>query len=291
MGPRPGTDSDAHKALEGACHSLCLHDDPALQERVDDILDQIVAAQQNDGYLVSFIPQVGGLIYATRGNRIHANLYAAGEAQVTLAGGAILGLTQETDYPWDGRVRLTIDPQTPSAIDLRLRIPGWARGRPIPGDLYRYASPEAAAISLTLNGEPVEATPGEDGYVRLERTWKSGDVVELNLPMPVRRVYSHEKIEGDAGRVALMRGPVVYCFEGIDNDGLDLFKLSLPGDSELTAVHRPELLDGMTVVHGTGLDAQDHSAKLTAIPYFSWANRGKTPMNLWIQEAKAESAD
>ena len=116
-----------------------------------------------------------------------------------------------------------------------MRIPGWALGKPVPGDLYRFADPQAAPVSLKVNGEPVEAEPGQDGYVHLKRSWKAGDRVELDLPMPVRRVLAHEKVEANKGKVALMRGPVVYCLEGVDNKDVDLFKLSLPRSADLSS--------------------------------------------------------
>lgn len=193
-------------------------------------------------------------------------------------------LTQVTDFPWEGKVRITVEPEAEATIDLRLRIPAWAIGQPVPGDLYRFAKAEAAAVSLKINGEAVDATPGDDGYVPLKRTWKPGDLVELDLPMPVRRVHAHPKMEGNQGKVALMRGPVVYCFEGIDHPETNLFKLSLPQDSSLSVSHRPDLLGGIRVIQGRGLDENQGPVELTAIPYFAWANRSKSPMNLWISE-------
>jgi DUF1680 family protein len=234
--------------------------------------------------LARFTPQVGGFVYATRGSRLHVNLYAAGEADVVMQGGAVK-LTQQTNYPWDGKVRLTVEAESPVPIDLRLRIPGWALGRPVPGDLYHFAPPGSRPVTLAVNGEAVDATPGKDGYVSLDRTWKAGDLVELDLPMPVHRVHAHDQLEENRGKVALMRGPVVYCFEGIDHPDADLFKVTLPADAVLAATHRPDLLHGVTVIETSGRDDQGGTVPLTAIPYFAWANREKTPMNLWLRAA------
>ena len=231
-----------------------------------------------------FTPQVGGYVYAQRDDQLIVNLFAAGEAGV-MVGGKAVKLTQETDYPWSGKVKLKVDPAAEMVMDLRLRIPQWAKGGPAPGDIYRFASADTPAAALVLNGDPVEITYGKDGYVSLKRSWKAGDVVELDLPMPVRRVHAHGKIGANTGKVALMRGPVVYCLEGIDNPEIDLFKVTLPPDAELKAEHRPDLLNGVTVIRTTGRDEEGQPVELTAIPYFAWANRGKGPMVLWINEA------
>jgi DUF1680 family protein len=233
--------------------------------------------------LTRFTPQVGGLVYAKADGKLDVNLYAAGEAAIELGGGKTVRLTQETNYPWDGKVRLTVATENPAAFDLRLRIPGWVRGKPVPSDLYRHDPPASPAVTVSVNAETIDPLRDASGYINLSRTWKSGDVVELDLPMPVRRVLAHENLAENRGRVALMRGPVVYCFEGIDNPDVDLFQVKLPRDAALTTQHRADLLNGVTVIHTTGQDEQGKPVKLTAIPYFAWANRGKTPMNLWMR--------
>jgi DUF1680 family protein len=230
-------------------------------------------------------PQVGGLVYARESGKIFVNLYAAGVASIDIGGGRAVKICQETNYPWNGRIRLTIGLDKPTEFDLCVRIPGWALGKPVPSELYRFASTEAAPVSLKVNGESVEAKPGQDGYVHLTRSWNAGDKVDLDLPMPVRRVHAHDKVEANKGKVALMRGPVVYCLEGIDNKDIDLFKLSLPRSAELSAEHSATLLGGVTVIHAQGLDENKNPVKVTAIPYYAWANRGKGPMTIWINES------
>jgi DUF1680 family protein len=229
-------------------------------------------------------PQVGDLIYARSSDRLYVNLYAAGEAKVNLEGAPGITIHQDTDYPWDGRVSLTVTPQAPTHFDLRLRIPGWARGATVPGDLYRDVAPYDSKISLSINGDPMPVEPGEDGYVSLKRRWMPNDLVELVLPMPVRRIRSHPRIEANQGRVALMRGPIVYCFEGLDQPGVDLFEVRIPPTAKLAAEFRPGWLHGVTVVKTRGLGPNGDPVDLTAIPYFAWANRGRTPMNLWLPE-------
>lgn len=243
-----------------------------------------------------FTPQVGGLMYATKKDRIHVNLYAAGEASVELAEGKTVKLTQQTDYPWEGKIRIVVEPEAPSLFDLRLRIPGWALGRPVPGDLYRFHSPKSPAVSLAVNGEAVDAAPSKKGYVSIARTWKPGDVVELDLPMPVRRVLSHEKVEADRGRVALQRGPIIYCVEAIDNGDLRTDAIVLPDTAVLKIERRKDLLGGVVTITGTaavasktqpGKPAELRPHPIMAIPYYAWANRNQGSMDIWLARTVA----
>lgn len=238
-----------------------------------------------------FTPQIGGMVYAKKGQQLFVNLYAAGEADLDMRNDTKLKLTQNTDYPWDGKIQLTLDPEAPATIDLRLRVPTWARGNPIPSDLYRYASPETPAVTLSINGENTEATVEKDGYLHIKRKWKAGDVVELNLPMPIRRVYGHENVENNRGKVALMRGPVVYCFEGIDNKSTDLFKVALAPEANFSAERHLNLLGGVNTIQAEGRKEDGSKVSLTAIPYHAWANREKGPMTVWIQESADTEPD
>jgi len=235
--------------------------------------------------LARIIPQVGGLAYARDKKNVYVNLYVAGQAKIKL-GGATVKLAQKTDYPWNGRVRLTVSPVKASEFGICLRIPGWARGKPVPSDLYRFANTKAPPISLKVNGQTSDAAPKADGYVHLQRTWKSGDVIELDLPMGVRRVYAHEKVKADAGKTALMRGPVVYCIEAVDNPEANIPRIILPPKAELKSEHREKLLGGVTVIHAQGL-CEGNSVKMTAVPYYAWANRDRGAMTVWIDETAA----
>lgn len=234
--------------------------------------------------LTRFIPQVGGLAYAQRKGQVFVNLYMAGETSLTVDNGTCVKLIQQTAYPWDGRVQLTVSPTLATEFALCLRIPGWAAGRPVPSDLYRFAKADTAPVGLKVNGTTTAPTPSEDGYVHIERCWQAGDVVELDLPMPVRRVYAHENVMANRGKVALVRGPVVYCLEASDHPDIDIFELSLPKNVDLRAEDRPELLGGVTVLQGTALAGGDRSVTLTAIPYYAWANREQDAMTVWIHE-------
>jgi DUF1680 family protein len=234
--------------------------------------------------LTRIIPQVSGFVYARGTDRLYVNLYAAGEAEIEFDGVGTVTLTQQTDYPWDGRVRLTVTPQKPAAFTLCLRIPGWARARPVPSDLYRFAQTDAPPVAVTVNGEAVDPTPKHDGYIHVNRTWQPGDTLALALPMPVRRVHAHEQVEADRGKVALMRGPIVYCLEGVDQPDVDLFTVALPRAAELTAEHRPDLLGGVTILRAKGAGEGGSKVPLTAVPSYAWANRGRSPMTVWIDE-------
>jgi hypothetical protein len=234
--------------------------------------------------LARLVPQVGGFAYARGRQDLYVNLYLAGEAVISMDGGAKVRLDQQTGYPWEGRVRLTVHPETTAGFTICLRIPGWALGRPVPSDLYRFGEAKCPPIGLKVNGQAADPSPRDDGYVHLRREWKDGDVVELDLPMPVHRVYAHENVQDDKGRVALMRGPIVYCLEGVDHPGADLSGLALPRASELAAEHREGLLGGVTVIRGQALADGERPIALTAVPYHAWQNRGVHKMAVWIPE-------
>jgi uncharacterized protein len=237
--------------------------------------------------LTRIIPQVGGMVYAQDNNSVYVNLYAAGEASIESSDGTNIQLVQETNYPWDGDVKLTVMPESPSDFELCLRVPGWAVGCPVPSDLYFFAENDVSSVEpivLNVNGAEVDATPDIDGYIHLKRLWKSGDTVELTLPMEARRVYAHENIEADRGKVSLMRGPITYCLESVDNPNVDLFEVSLPDAAELSIEYREDLFGGVAVIKMTGLDAQQRLVALTAVPYYAWANRDRGQMTIWITE-------
>jgi hypothetical protein len=229
------------------------------------------------------------LVYAQGESRLYVNLFASGDALVKMDDGVKVKLAQNTNYPWDGHVKLTVTPERASDFDLCLRIPGWALGQPVPSDLYRFVDSKVAAVGLKVNGKKIDPTPEKDGYVHLKRSWKVAEVMELNMPMPIRRVYAHEKIKADCGKVSLMRGPITYCIEAVDNPNVDVLSVTLPREAELRAEHRDRLLGGVTVLRGKGLDDQRRPVTLTAVPYYSWANREKGAMTVWINEAPVAS--
>jgi hypothetical protein len=231
---------------------------------------------------------LGGYIYAVQGDRLFVNLYAEGEAKATVAGCQVK-VDQTTRYPWDGIVKLRLRPERPTTFKLSLRIPGWARGKPVPSDLYRYDPWHPAPWQVQVNNQPhLGALP--DSFVTIERQWQDGDTVTLSLPMRVQRVVGHPNIAATRGQVALERGPVVYAFEGVDNEGT-VFDIVLPATATFRAEHREDLLGGVTAVkveqaakavRRDNDELATRPADLTAIPYATWANRGLSPMTVWV---------
>ena len=236
--------------------------------------------------VVRFMPSIAGYVYAAKDQEVFVNLFIGGTGEIRL-GKQVVKITQQTNYPWDGRVTMTIDPGVPGEFSLNVRIPGWAQGRPVPGDLYSYPDQTLDPVVLQVNGKDAALNLGK-GFASIKRQWQKGDLVELSLPMPIRRVLAHEAVKDNAGRVALERGPVVYCLEGADND--HVFCLMLPDDAKLVPEHRDDLLGGITVIKGDArLAVKDEDGKtgttptgMLAIPYFAWCNRGPNEMNVWI---------
>ncbi len=246
------------------------------------------------GNITRFMPSVPGYVYGQRGDTLWVNLFIGSTAAVQLDNGRTVHLTQQTRYPWDGDVKMTVDPGRPAALTINVRIPGWARNQPVASDLYRYAGTSAAPAVLKVNGKRVPLKL-EKGYVALRRTWKTGDTIELHLPMPVRRVLANAEVAADRGRVALERGPLVYAAEWVDNPNGRVRNLMLPDSSQLTAEFRPDLLKGVEVLKGRAVAlAYDRNGGMvkteqpfTAIPYYAWANRGRGQMIVWIPNSEA----
>jgi uncharacterized protein len=230
--------------------------------------------------VLRLLASFGSYVYAQRDSSIAVNLYVQGSA-VFQAAGQTIKLQQRTDYPWDGAISIRLELETPAQFVLRLRIPGWCRG-----------------ASLTLNGQPVKLEGIlEHGFAILERTWNAEDEIRLELPMPVERIRAHPNVRADAGCVALQRGPILYCLEGVDHDR-PLHQIVLPADATLEAHFEPELLDGVTVLTGLAL-AEDLSewegslyrtdqptlkpVPIKAVPYCIWDAREAGEMCVWIR--------
>jgi DUF1680 family protein len=226
-----------------------------------------------------FIPSIGDYVYATRPDTLFVNLFVASQASVETPD-LDLGIVQETRYPWDGRVTLRLTPRRPRAFTVKVRIPGWARSRPVPSDLYRYVGAPAPAYEVRVNGRRVDA-PLADGYAVLDRTWTTGDKITLHLPMTVRRVVADERVVDDRGKVALERGPLVYCVEGIDNGG-SVLDMVVPDAAAFRVEDRPGLLHGVTVLRAAVSDGQGRPRPLLAVPYYAWSHRGVGEMAVWL---------
>lgn len=239
--------------------------------------------------ITRFLPSLPGYVYARQGQSIYVNLYAAGTADVALGDGLKVRLTQATRYPWDGAVKMTVAPERQGRFTINVRIPGWARNEPVPGDLYRFLDNVTSPVTLRVNGETV-AVPPRQGFVALDRTWRTGDTIDLVLPMPVRRIVSHDAVAANSNRVALQRGPIVFAAEWPDNPEGHVRNLVLPDASALRAEFQPTLLGGVMTVRSTAtalaFDQQGRVTRktqpFTAIPYYAWANRGRGEMIVWL---------
>ncbi|HEU4790235.1 MAG TPA: glycoside hydrolase family 127 protein, partial [Flavobacterium sp.] len=224
--------------------------------------------------LIRFIPSIPGLIYSTSKNTVYVNLYASNTAKIKLDK-TELEIAQQTNYPWDGRVALTVSPKKESEFALKLRIPGWARNQVLPGDLYSYKSASAVVTSVTINGIPF-LYKIDNGYITINRKWKKGDIIKLDFPMEVKEVVTNSKVEGNIGKVALEYGPIVYAIEEMDNAS-NFDKITIDANDTFKVTKEDNLLEGVNAIQTT---------KLKAIPYYSWSNRGVGKMKVWIDLKK-----
>jgi len=238
--------------------------------------------------IVRFMPSLPGYAYAHRGDIVYVNLFAGGSATIKMDDNTV-HLRQQTSYPWDGDVKITVEPERSKEFVIYVRIPGWAQNQPVPSDLYRYLSKSKKKITLKVNDKPF-ALDMDKGFARIRRKWEKGDVVEVSLPMPIRRVLSHENVKDNAGKVALQRGPIVYCVEWPDNGG-QVTHIVLPDDTELKAKYRKDMLGGVCIISGQALGVQlskdgrtvaKDKGYFAAIPYYVWAHRGKGEMAVWL---------
>ena len=246
--------------------------------------------------ITRFLASVPGYAYAQRGDTLYVNLFVNSTADIKMDNGRTVKMIQETRYPWDGAVKMTVNPDKNGIFTINVRIPGWARNEAVPGDLYRFADQVNDQAVLKVNSKPVMLKLSK-GYVSVNRNWKKGDVLELVLPMPVRRIVANEAVGTDRGRVALQRGPIVYCAEWPDNPNSHVRNLLLPDNANLTAEFKPDLLNGVVVVrgkaYGLSLDARGKVVKneqdFMAIPYNAWANRGRGEMIVWFPKTEASA--
>jgi DUF1680 family protein len=236
-----------------------------------------------------FVPSIAGYVYAHDEESILVNLYVAGRSEIDLDGQRV-AIEQETDYPWNGRVMIRVDPESAERFALRLRIPGWATGSPVPSDLYSYADERADEYSITVNDEPIADPRIANGYAVISRRWSDGDVVEIKFDMTPRLVRCNDRVEENRRHLAIERGPIVYCLEAVDNGG-HVRNLWMPQDTEIVAEHRSDLLGGVTIIKANGFalhqDEEDGPVEstpveLTAIPYYAWDHREPGEMAVWI---------
>jgi DUF1680 family protein len=230
-----------------------------------------------------FIPSVPGYVYATDEEGVYVNLYMSNEAEIDL-NGKILKITQETDYPYYGKIALTIDPEEDMEFELRFRLPGWARRKAIPGDLYRimeYFS-DTSYPQIFVNGVE-EKCRFEKGYQIIDRTWKIGDKIEFSLDIRKLHLRADPKVKANSGMYAIQAGPFVYAAEWADNHDIEICNFK-GGGGFISFDYEPDLLGGTNIIRLNIATAISSRAiwPLTLIPYHLWNNRGPGPMKVWL---------
>ncbi|WP_428230640.1 glycoside hydrolase family 127 protein [Flavobacterium sp.] len=220
--------------------------------------------------LIRFVPSIPGLIYSKSKEVLYVNLYASNNASFTL-GKTDLQISQQTGYPWNGKVVLSVNPKKESQFTIKLRVPGWARNEVLPGDLYSYKKASTQKATINLNGETLGIQP-QDGYFTITRNWKKGDKINLNFPMEVQEVETNAKVETNKNKVSLEYGPIVYAVEEIDNK-TNFDKIDVAAGDTFKVKKEPNVLQGVNVIE---------NSKFKAIPYYSWSNRGVGKMKVWL---------
>jgi DUF1680 family protein len=234
--------------------------------------------------MARFLPSLSGYVYAQQANNLYVNLFIAGAAELKM-GNKNIKITQENSYPWNGALTINVAPESAAMFNVLVRIPGWSQSEAISSDLYSFTAKQAATVVIKVNGRPVKYKM-DKGYAVIARQWQKGDKITLNLPMPVQRVIANKAIQADNDKVALQRGPIVYCGEWKDN-GAQISNIFIPGNTSFTPVFKDDLLNGVTVLTGKvfAADGANNAVKatnFTAIPYYAWANRGKGEMKVWF---------
>ncbi|NIO49786.1 MAG: glycoside hydrolase family 127 protein [Candidatus Aminicenantes bacterium] len=228
------------------------------------------------GNFARFLPSFPGYVYAHTDDTLYVNLFVESKGTVKI-GKNSMNVRQQTDYPWDGNVKITIEPEKETEFAVFIRIPGWARNEPVPSDLYSFLDPSKENITLKVNSETLELEM-DKGFARIRRRWKKGDIIELALPAPVQKIIANDKVKDNLGKVVLQRGPLVYCFEEADNKG-GVLNRSLPDDLEFKVEFKPDLLAGINILKS---EPTEELPGLVGIPYYAWSHRGIGEMIVWI---------
>lgn len=239
--------------------------------------------------LTRFLPSMPGYVYAQDGSNLYVNLFV-GSVSVIKLPSVNVSITQQTNYPWEGKTEMIVNPDRNAVFTLHIRIPGWAKGQPSAGGLYTTSDEGNRQVRLLINGKPVDLHLTK-GYAVIEREWKRGDRVMLDLPLEVEKVMAKDSVKADRNRFALQRGPLVYCLEGPDNFDSTVMNIVVDKNASVTVSYQPNMLqgvarlemDGYSVRRQTGSEELiRNAAKVRAIPYYAWANRGPSEMEVWI---------
>ena len=238
--------------------------------------------------IARLVASLGDYVYGRSENGIWVNLFVASNTTFKF-GKTDVPLQLDTNYPWDGNVKITVSPAKKVAYALHVRIPGWANNVPVPGKLYEFTNASNAKVEVLVNGKPATYQV-EKGYAVIDRTWQKGDVVEVKLPMDVLQVAARSEVKADQDRIALQRGPLVYCVEGVDNAD-KVWNLLVPAQPTFETKQHQVLDEPVVAIQANlsvveaapdGLSIQTKPQTITAIPYYTWANRGKSTMQVWL---------
>ncbi len=244
--------------------------------------------------LVRFLASMPGYIYAQdKNDAIYVNLYVSSEASFKVSNRDI-SLVVSSEMPWGGASRISVGPKEDVGATLKLRVPGWAQNRPAPGGLYSYLGRLERPVRISVNGKSIAAAIDKTGYISLDRTWKNGDVVSIEFPMEVRKVAADPKVRDDRGRMAIERGPIVYCAEWPDAAEKRVLELLFDTRNELVAEADPRQFGGTTAILTHAVSVSDPSSDPLAvrlIPYCFWANRGAGEMAVWLSNADYKIGD
>jgi DUF1680 family protein len=239
--------------------------------------------------IARFVPAIPGYIYAVTDRELYINLFISNDAEITI-GKRKVRISQKADFPWDGKVEISVNPEKAGKFDLKIRIPGWALNEALPGGLYKFTDMNTDSVKILVNGEYYAVTMA-DGYALISRKWNPGDKVEIDFPMPVRKVIADKRIKEDTDKMAFQRGPVIYCAEWPDNNTGNVLDLVIKNDAAFTTEFKPSLLEGTQVIRTAGfqtkrtLDGKIELLKeepVTLIPYALWNNRGAGQMMVWL---------
>lgn len=242
-----------------------------------------------------FIPSLPGYVYAVKDDNIYVNLFMDNTGELDVNGKGVT-LSQQTGYPWNGDVNINVDQNKAGRFTMKVRVPGWVRNKPVPSDLYTYNDGLRTGYKVMVNGQPAEGELTSDGYYSINRQWKKGDRVSLQLDMEPRTVQAHAKVEADRGRVAVERGPIVYCAEFPDND-FEVLSVFLNQKPKFDITERPDMLCGLkTMTTDAQVLGYDDNGRLVAddvrvnlIPYYAWCHRGSGQMAVWLPQALSAS--
>lgn len=243
-----------------------------------------------------FVPAIPGYIYAVTDKELYVNLFISNEADITI-GKRKVRISQKANFPWDGKVELTVNPETNGKFILKIRIPGWAQNEAQPGELYKFTDQDTEPVKIFINGKVTDLNLA-DGYALVSRKWKSGDKVEVEFPMPVRKVVADARVKEDMDKIAFQRGPVIYCAEWPENNTGNVLDLVIKKDAPFTTEFEPSLLEGTQVIETSGVQTKKTlngkvvmlgTEPVKLIPYALWNNRGAGQMMVWFPTSTKSS--